>query len=428
VSGATGATARNERVLAVTVDEPGRRVVLQASVTSLPLWLLAVPVTAFPAFHLFSGRASWAGLAFLALAGAACSLVLVLCAWVPQALSVDAETTVLVHRNLMTGGDRRREIASRDLAGLTLSGFVPGGRSTLTTRLTLRVGSTGNAREWTSGLAVEGVDTRREVADLAYRLGAAAGLRHQRVVRSDARQIEVELAREAGPGLEPAPTPERPAQYARDVVSAAATAAANRDVVPRFDPRRFPGPYRVAAWEPGRLVRLVRRLSLIGALAIPVGLAAAAVVVWAVARPFLGGVSADGAFSLLVVGAAAAAITFGAVRTLRDARPRSVSFDFAGGRLDVSEWPSRRTLALDQVSALELRTLHTHVRGGRRGVPHDDYRCEVLVRHRQAPPILVACTRELRDDAMAPYRQALPLATELAEALGVRCEIVGGGK
>jgi hypothetical protein len=67
--------------------------------------------------------------------------------------------------------------------------------------------------------------------------------------------------------------------------------------------------------------------------------------------------------------------------------------------------------------------VHTFHRGGKNSSSYHSYRCEVHL-HRRDPapankPVVLVKTTEFREDPDTPYRRALPLATELAEALGI---------
>ena len=98
---------------------------------------------------------------------------------------------------------------------------------------------------------VEGTDTREKVADLAYRLGSAMGLHHQRLVSGDPRRIEIEMRPEGGPGLATLPALDGPADSPDGRVSGAAEGAAAKLVAPPPDPTRFEGAARLTKWSLG---------------------------------------------------------------------------------------------------------------------------------------------------------------------------------
>ena len=172
-----------------------------------------------------------------------------------------------VEQHVLTRGERREMLPLMQLTGFTVETITRSRvRSARTTssmldnftpnvRITLRIDD-GSRKPRTRVRAVhlEGVDRREEVADFAYRLGAACGLGYQRVVRSDPRDIELDVSASMGPGHERIPPLEGRANYAANVFSAAAGAAAAEDRVPPFDPSQFPCDHKVAKWLPGREV------------------------------------------------------------------------------------------------------------------------------------------------------------------------------
>jgi len=125
-------------------------------------------------------------------------------AWAPLTLRADRDTGAIefVERNALARRERRQTVPLLQLAGLSVEMIA--GRRTRSApspmwsilvpnvRITLRIDD-GSRRPQVRVLRihVEGVDRREEVADLAYRLGAASGLAYQRVVRSDPRDIEL---------------------------------------------------------------------------------------------------------------------------------------------------------------------------------------------------------------------------------------------
>ena len=102
---------------------------------------------------------------------------------------------------------------------------------------------------------VEHLDRPEEVVDLALRLGAATGLTFFRTVRSDARDVEMELRRGFESGFREVPAGLGRADYAKDLVAAPARAIADTETVPLFEPRTFRGDHRIAVWTPGSEVR-----------------------------------------------------------------------------------------------------------------------------------------------------------------------------
>ena len=361
-------------------------------------------------------------------------------AWMPSQLRADRDAGIveLLERSLLTGRERREAVPLAELAGLSLEtvtrrridartrdlageAFDPNVRI----RLRIDVGSR-KPRVRVLELHVEGVDRREEVADLAYRLGAACGLSYQRVVRSDPRDIELDVTPSMGPGHERIPRLEGAANYAADVFSKAAVTAAADERVPPFDPAGFPSDHTVAKWLPGRQVQLRK----------PLGFAAVGCLPFAIAGLLLGPglyvLSASrrpevAAFERFVpslgVGMFGLFVGLIALLAVAAALPRRLTIDWARQSISIGGLFSRTEIPLPDVAAIEAKCVRTHHSGGKNSSSYHSYRCEVLV-HRRDPasagkPVVLLQTREFREDPDTPYRRTIPLVTELAEALGV---------
>jgi len=361
-------------------------------------------------------------------------------AWMPSQLRADRDAGIveLLERSVLTGRERREAVPLAELAGLSLEtvtrrridartrdlageAFDPNVRI----RLRIDVGSR-KPRVRVLELHVEGVDRREEVADLAYRLGAACGLSYQRVVRSDPRDIELDVTPSMGPGHERIPRLEGAANYAADVFSKAAVTAAADERVPPFDPAGFPSDHTVAKWLPGRQVQLRK----------PLGFAAVGCLPFAIAGLLLGPglyvLSASrrpevAAFERFVpslgVGMFGLFVGLIALLAVAAALPRRLTIDWARQSISIGGLFSRTEIPLPDVAAIEAKCVRTHHSGGKNSSSYQSYRCEVLV-HRRDPasagkPVVLLQTREFREDPDTPYRRTIPLVTELAEALGV---------
>jgi len=361
-------------------------------------------------------------------------------AWMPSQLRADRDAGIveLLERSLLTGRERREAVPLAELAGLSLEtvtrrridartrdlageAFDPNVRI----RLRIDVGSR-KPRVRVLELHVEGVDRREEVADLAYRLGAACGLSYQRVVRSDPRDIELDVTPSMGPGHERIPRLEGAANYAADVFSKAAVTAAADERVPPFDPAGFPSDHTVAKWLPGRQVQLRK----------PLGFAAVGCLPFAIAGLLLGPglyvLSASrrpevAAFERFVpslgVGMFGLFVGLIALLAVAAALPRRLTIDWARQSISIGGLFSRTEIPLPDVAAIEAKCVRTHHSGGKNSSSYHSYRCEVVV-HRRDPasagkPVVLLQTREFREDPDTPYRRTIPLVTELAEALGV---------
>jgi len=416
----------------ITCDEPGQRLALEGTVNALPRWAVAVPGLTVLIFNLLTIHPPYSAIAIASqlLIWAGMGLLLVLLTWRPLALSADANALVFVHRNLMTGAQRRCRIPAPDLLSFKLRAMLPAPpvlrKEVLNVQLSVRFRKGAKVRTRRFDFCFEQLDKRAEVADLAYRLGAAAGLGYQRVLQSDPQRIEIELGHVAAAGFTRAPSIELPADYAHNQVAVAALAAAKQDIVPPFDPARFSGPFSVNKWTPGRLVRFKHTFGLRILVTMLIGaagwlMAAAAVVTSAliIAQSTLAGL-------LVLVLGGGVGVSFGwmAWQDLRAAQPRRLVIDWTAGTLVSRGWWSRRLVALDGISAIELRCVHVRYNSRSNGGGYIGYRCQLYSLMRGAEPMLLINTKEFRDDPAAPYDQALPLATELAAALGVPRRII----
>lgn len=271
--------------------------------------------------------------------------------------------------------------------------------------------------------SVEDMDKREEVADLAYRLARAAGLFYARVVRSDPRDLELELLRERVPGAEPVPLIEKPAEYAKDVVLPQAARVATQERVAAFVPGEFRGDLAVQTWEPRREVRFGKGLGFAAIGCLPFTLLV-------LAGPVLLYLSADGAADrqqdrFVVAGVLGLlGLVFGglAIAAVVSSLPRSVSLDWTRGTVERRGAFKTRTFMLSEIRELELKCVRQY--HSSKNSSYHSYRCEVVAHLRANPPeparaeTIVETTR-FREDADSPYRIGLPLATELAAALGV---------
>jgi len=272
---------------------------------------------------------------------------------------------------------------------------------------------------------VEHLDKREEVADFAYRFGRAAGLPYSRVVRSDPRELEIELQREAGHGVETVPLFEGPADYARDRVVPQAGRVAAQERIAAFAAADFRGPARVAVWEPRREVHFVKPLGFAAIGCLPF---VALVFLGPAAFVFLRTEPADfGARIIMSVFLGIFGLIFGlvAAAAVGAALPRRVRLDWPAHTLEIGGLVRRRTRPLSDIAELELKCVRTYHSGGKNSGAYNSYRCDAIGHMRNVPEgqpgseVLVA-SEEFREDADSPYRMTLPLVVELAEALRVK--------
>lgn len=273
------------------------------------------------------------------------------------------------------------------------------------------------ARVRTIHFAVEGMDTCEKVADVAFRLGAVLGLRFQRLVHADPRRVGIELAATGGPERQPLPVPEGPADLERGVVSAAAERTiAGQCLTGPVDAAAFPSDVRITRWAPGEEVRFDKPLQGMAFGCLPVALAcfaAGPAAAYLIHDPMLTVIMT--VVGLLFGALAVVGITMGLPRHTRIAwRAQDVS---VGGAL------RKQRIRLDRVAGLEILCTR-RFQDGRQHQLYHDYRCSVRAdvrgeRSLETSPVELVSTKAFKSDPETPYDAVLPIAMELAEALGV---------
>ncbi len=280
-------------------------------------------------------------------------------------------------------------------------------------------------------LGVEHLDQREEITDLALRIGAAAGLAAFKLVRSDARDVEIELRRQPEAGFEPLPELLGPADYARDTVAPAARAASADERVPPFEPGGFPSEHRVALWKPGVAVELRKPLSFGAIGCLPFTLLA---LTGPALFPFIR--AADGTTGTLagrlaitaMLGLLGVLAGLAAAAVVAAGWPHHVRFDWTSRVITLGALRTRRAIPFGAVNGVELKVVRRVHRGKH---TRQAYFCELGLRLRDPATGVVTCERLLeterfQDGPETPYRAALPLATELAQALGVERRVLDG--
>lgn len=440
-------------------DTPGERLTLEGDprprIPGAALGCLVVallPFLIFPARLVLElvrgegldpGSALGVGLAALFTGFVVLTLFAPRLARVPFRLDLDrtAGEATLVERRLLGGGEHARAIPLDRLRAITLRTVTavsrlqalgeahPGKGKGL--HLSFRVardesGDRVDTRELT--LRVEDLDQAAEVVDFAYRLGAASGLVFSRVVRNDPKAVEVELRPTREAGFAPAPWNLAQADYARDAVAPAAREAVAQERVPPFEPRTFPSDHRVRVYEPRDRVVLRKPWGFAALGCLPFTLLVlTGPLVFFTARFTTPTAWPARLFVAAFVGLFGLIIGLLAMAAVHSALPRTVTFDWTSGRA-TAKGTGRFDLAFLDISALELRQVH-RVSRGKNSTTHWYY-CAIFL-HRRGPaseggPLKVVETTHLSDDPDTGYRAALPLATELARALGVERRITEG--
>lgn len=302
--------------------------------------------------------------------------------------------------------------------------LVPGVRVTVWWREGRRT------RSRTLTFPVEDVNKREEVADVGYRMGRACGLLYSKVLRNDERDIEVEVTRDRASGSELLPVFEGPAEYARDIVTPLALRAVSVETMPAFAPSEFKSPSKVSVWEPRREVRFHRPAGVIAFGCMPFTLLVLTGPLLLLTPTAPGNLGAK-LIASTVFGLAGLFVGWLASEFVSAEAGRTVKLDWTEGRLGIRGAFLGKTYALSDIRELELRSVPRTVKMGRNG-SYLAHSCQVLVHLTPgaAPkdePLMLVETDSFREDPDTPYRLALPLATELAEALNVPRRVTVSG-
>jgi hypothetical protein len=422
--------------LRIETDEPGFRLILAgpapggpaalAIVAGVIFVIVAVPTVGGSLIDLFQSGFAVHGLTRVAQSALIPTLAVVLflfSIWRSRRISrlafdgISQQVEITQVRAFGGGRGLQERIPFASLQSLSVSATSPVtnrlARPGLKVTLQLRT-EAGAQRQWQ--FSVAGLDQREEGADLALRLGAAAGFAYHHIVRSDQREIEIEFGRGRGGAFTPMPELRAKADYDRDQVPAEAKAMAAEEATPPFDPASFKGDHRIVVWQPGREVRF-RKPTGLGAIGCAPGLLLLLVgpvyLLWAVGRPGIDlGSKLVGAGVLGFFGLVFGGISWLVVST---SLGRTVSFDWAERRMEVRSL-RRRSYAFSQVRAVELKCVRTTGKGG------GSYYCRLIVQVEtptETKSVELLWTEFYKYDPDTPYRMALPLATDLATALGV---------
>jgi len=433
-------------------DIPGRRLRLTGEGTTLPSearWLLllaASPLVLLPAgilWHMTSRPSVDPEAVFWILAWEAATIGIFTKIWLsirrfPALFDVDREAgrAHLGHRALC-GGELDDEVL--DLAKVervTVERSAPPDSAAAKSGSGLTIAFYSASGEFlppsSMSFAVDGLDRSEEVVDFAFRLAAAAGLPSHRIVRNDPRAVEVELLRgtkeATAAAVAPVPAVFPAVDFARDEAAPAAKAAAAQEVVEAVRSAEFDGDHEIKVWKPGTEVVFDSPWDgwwpLFGLSFFLLG---PAFYVWG-ERNTLSGNEDDTMGLALLFEVIGAMIGIPSLVGLFKAKSRTVRLDWAERTISIREGSRTRIIPMADISALELDCIHETDGGGGGGTgTHSNnvvihrYHCLLRLHLRDggAPSSAPLIETEVSDEPDGPYRQAIPLATELARALGV---------
>jgi len=323
--------------------------------------------------------------------------------WRPSLVRADRETGTLEIEEVqgLTGETRRTSIPHSRVRSVTIKSRFWRRGSTKTQTVAPGAGGfdltlhEGEGETRLLPMDVEDITTREGIVSLAHRLGAILDFSHQLVVQSDPRRIQIELMPQPGPATTPIDLN-----------------VAFKEIVPAFDPGRFPGDFKIVTWRPGDEVLFEKPLEKRGAFGcLPF------VIAGLLAGPAIFGLTGERVPTIfMTVGGLIAAFIAGAVVVA--CLPKRTRISWPERTLTAGGWFKRGTIPLDQLVAIELRCVRSYYSG--KNHSYNKYRCDLLAHPRgEAQPVELLSTDEFKEDPDAPYDQALPLATALARALGI---------
>jgi hypothetical protein len=207
-----------------------------------------------------------------------------------------------------------------------------------------------------------------------------------------------------------------------------------------FDPQWFRSDYRVVRWEPRREVLFDKPLKWGWLAAALLSFLASVLLLGGAARLLQGGLQPTPtleqpvivlvvmAFFVLLLGA-------GGYACLGVALPRRVHIDWSTATITIGRFRKKET-PFSQIVGLETHRAHQRYAPSRSGssarVRHY-YWCELKAKIRMedgqsAPPLVLVETEQREGDANGPFLQMLPLAAELANALGVKHDVASSSQ
>jgi hypothetical protein len=436
-SQSSSAERLSRAVLKVVADRPGEAFALHGEKTSF------ADIPAGPmgqaAIQLVSGGL----LSLAAMSGHTDEL------WMPYDVSCERSAgTLTIHDvNVVTSEERSETIELARVVKLEVkrrsdfwhekSRHPKGATAPLAAEATLSIqAGSGEPRSRSLRLFIHGVDTREKIADVAYRLGAAMGMRFQRVWRNDPMRIEIEMQSDAGAGWAALPRIEAPADYDRGAIAAEASAVTARWKLLAWDPAKFPGETRIKEWSPGREVRADKPWQLFALGCLPIALAFFAVGpgVWLLMRDKVhenGLVATVG----MVAVASVLGLAFGSLGLVAAASslPRRVRLSWDERELTVSTLLRRRRIPFERLAGIEVDwALYEGGDSQGGGGPHANrFGCQVNALVGDAgsaePARVLILDTEHVQDKDAPYDAVLPPAKALADALSLPLRVTATG-
>ena len=271
-------------------------------------------------------------------------------------------------------------------------------------------------------LGVDGVSSASQAVVLGFRMAAASDLGYQQVYVVPRVGVEIHLRPESGPDLEPVPDNDA----GLETVAEQALGKAN---TPPFDPQNLLADHVVTTWSPGHQVVFEKNPSRARFLALPFALLAlVGPALLFYAQVHEKEINPVGFVVLSGLGLLVGCLAILIVRLPK----RRVEFDWPRQTLTITRRPKATTWPLHDLRRLEIEGIVSRSSSGDSGSTSTSYRCEVKVvsvgsTDRGGKPIELLSTRS-SPRAEEPWRQASPLAEDLAEALGLDYKTLGYGR
>lgn len=271
-------------------------------------------------------------------------------------------------------------------------------------------------------MTIRHVDRRSKALDLALRIGAAMGLQGYRITKCTPRALRVVLTRLPETGLRAGAIPCMDDDPTYEGTSTEGLPVVPAYEIPPFEPWTYAGPYRVLAWGPGREVRFERSPPSPASLVVET-------LVWAFAGFVVAMVVAavyrsypprdDPATDACVLSGACAVVILGlAVRQWTRGR-KTIQFDWGAREVRVDGFLAHSVTPFRALRSVVLRGHTSAVSASGGTQPWAWNWCELFL-WTDAWPIVMPGPR-YQGDADTPFDVMIPMAVDLAKALGVPC-------